>query len=54
MTIKHQVIRIDTSLNLSSKKKKKSRGLRFEVSESEVSKSEFRGVRSEFKGYEFS
>ena len=43
------MIRIETSLNLSSKKKKKkSRGLRFEVSESEVSKSEFRGVRSEF------
>ena len=48
------MIRIETSLNLSSKKKKKSRGLRFEVSESEVSKSEFQGVRSEFTGSEFS
>ena len=47
------MIRIETSLNLSSKKKK-SRGLRFGVSESEVSKSEFRGVTSEFTGSEFS
>ena len=43
------MIRIETSLNLSSKKIE-----RFEISESEVSKSEFRGVRSEFTGSEFS